>query len=68
VPMPTPRLRWLALRACLLVATACIVSVLVAVVLTGTDGALTNVLALLALAALVATWRLHHHQHGTVHE
>jgi uncharacterized membrane protein YqjE len=60
--MSTARLRRLALGACLLVAAVCIVSVLVAVVITGSDGTRTDALAVLAVAALVASWRLHRHQ------
>jgi uncharacterized membrane protein YccC len=53
------RLRRLALRGLALVAALCVAGVVVSVVIHGTDGRLTDWLAVVAVAALVACWRLY---------
>jgi hypothetical protein len=45
------------LRSSVLVAAICIVVVVVAVVMTGRDGSVSDWLALLAVGALVVAWR-----------
>jgi hypothetical protein len=53
------QLRRLALLGLALVAALCVVGVMVSVVINGTDGRLTDWLAVVAVAALVACWRLY---------
>jgi hypothetical protein len=45
---------------CVTVAALCVTAVVVGVVSTGRDETLTAWLAVLAVAALVVAWRLHH--------
>jgi hypothetical protein len=61
--MPTALLRLVALC----VAALCVTGVVVSVVLNGTEGRTTDLLAVVAVAALVVAWRLHSRiQHETV--
>lgn len=53
--MSTPRLRLRALCA----AALCVVGVVVGVVVTGPDGRVVDLLAVVAVATLVIAWRLH---------
>jgi hypothetical protein len=52
--MPTAALRLVALC----VAVLCVVGVMVGVVLTGRDGSIVDLLAVVAVAAFVIAWRL----------